>query len=110
MNGKRTFGKAAFHQHTGRVLYVDLQVAPMSSERIDAAGNSEKGGKAVELGNMRKHHPTTQIRASRIHVAVILVRMPMGKIFPNRRSDCQRTAENSALHRLGYRAETWTKA
>src|ERR1700687_1856343 len=84
VDGKRTLGKAAFHQNTGRVLYIDLQFAPVSSESVDAAGNSEQRIEVVELVDLRKYNTTAEISARRIHLAIILVRMTIGEIFTNR--------------------------
>src|SRR5580704_431620 len=77
MDGKRPAGRAAFHQDTRCVLYVDLKIAPLSAQRIDLPGHAEERVQIIELMNLGENHATAQIGARRIHLPVILVRMPV---------------------------------
>lgn len=108
--GRAQAGHAAFHQDAGRILDIDLQVAPMPSDAIHALGQAEEGIEIVKFVNLRKHDTAPQIGAGRIHLAVVFIAMPVGEILADSGADGQQVAKDAALHSLGQPAQAGMKA
>ena len=82
----------------------------MAANGIDPPGQTEEGIEVVKFMDLRKHHATSQVGARGVHLPVVLIGMPTGKIFADRGADSQQIAEGATLHRVGqFRKHGWKR-
>ena len=55
----------------------------MSSHRKDPFWHSKQPVDVIEFMNLREHDSATEIGARRVHVSIVLVRVPFRQIFPD---------------------------
>src|ERR1700721_4384663 len=79
----------------------------MPSERIYSDGQTEERVQIVELMDLGKHHAAAQIGTGRVHLAIILIGMPVGQILADRGAASKEVAEHSALDCFCEFAQTW---
>src|SRR5579863_537777 len=84
VNRQRSTFNLELHQSASRILNIDLQVTPLPADCEYHLRNVKKGVKIIELVYLRQYDSPTLVSARGIHLTVILVGMPIGKIFTNR--------------------------
>src|SRR6516164_3830175 len=99
MNGQGPPIKPKFHQRARDVFNVDFEIAPMSANCKNSAWQPEERIEIIEFVNLGKDHTATQFRARRIHLAVVLVRVPAWKIFADVRPHAQQMSETAFVDR-----------
>src|SRR4051794_7715139 len=93
MNGQRPAGEVKFHQRTRDVFHIDFEMTPVSANRKNSARQAKKCIEVIKFVNLGNQHTATQVRARRIHLTIVLVRMPSRKIFADVRAHAQQMSE-----------------
>ena len=110
MNGENTGAERGFHEDRGGVLDVDFELAPVASEGIDTAGQTEEGVEVVELVDLGDDDASAKVAAGGIGSAVVLIGVPVGEILADGGTDGQQTAEDAGADDLGESQDAGMKA
>jgi hypothetical protein len=101
MNGENTGAERGFHEDGGCVLDVDLEIAPVTAEGVDAARETEQRVKIVELVDLCDDDASAEVGAGGIGSAVVLIRVPVGEILADSGTDGEQSAEDAGADDLG---------
>ena len=106
VDGQRATAELKFHQGAGGVFDVDFEMAPMSAESEQAARHSEERVEVVEFVDLGDQDAAAEVGAGSVHLAIVLVGMPAGKILADVRTHSQQIAESALAHRALQGEET----
>jgi hypothetical protein len=101
MNGENTRPERGFHEDGGGVFDVDLEVAPVTAEGVDAEREAKERVEVVELVDLCYDDTAAEVGAGGIASAIVLVRMPVWEVLPYGGTDRQQSAEDARADDLG---------
>src|SRR5439155_9033769 len=110
LNRKNARAERGFHQDGGGVFDVDVEVAPMAAESVDAARQAEEGIEVVELVNLGEDDAAAEVGASGVHNAVVLVWVPVREVFADSCTDAEQVAKHAGADNFGEPYDARVKA